>query len=208
MKPTHLIWTAFTLACLAVAPSLVQAKPDKGDKNDPNSVRLSPEDRMREHLRQVLAVNDAEWQVLGPKIDRIQALMREATSKSGGVKIKDKSDRPEGSKDKSDRPEGSKDKSGRDPSEKKDKSAKSEAKAAAREERGEQPVSLVGAGYAQLRAVGSDREAQVSDMKEALDEYRMAKAIAKDELAKARSELRELVTVRQEVQLVLLGILD
>ena len=192
---------AVALGAWILASGSAYGKPDKSEKNDPNAVRLTPEERIREHVRQVLELNDSEWQVIGPKIDRIQALLRESTSKSGGTKTKDKSDRPEGSKDKS----------GRDPSERKDKSAKlaaAEAKAAAKQDQGDKPVSLVGLGYTELRAVASDKEAQVTDMKEALQDYRMAKAMARDELAKARDELRELVTVRQEVQLVLLGILD
>lgn len=53
-----------------------------------------------------------------------------------------------------------------------------------------------------------NKDVKPEDVKKALEAYRNAKAKAKEELDKARKELKELLTVAQEAKLVLRGMLE
>jgi len=59
-----------------------------------------------------------------------------------------------------------------------------------------------------LVTVLENEEAEAKEIKEKLTALREAREKVKEELAKAQAELREIVTVRQEAQLVLMGLLD
>jgi prefoldin subunit 5 len=60
----------------------------------------------------------------------------------------------------------------------------------------------------QLSTVLENTAAAPEDIKKQLTALRAAKEKAKQELAAAQQELRKLATVRQEAQLVLMGMLD
>jgi DNA repair exonuclease SbcCD ATPase subunit len=53
-----------------------------------------------------------------------------------------------------------------------------------------------------------NKDAKAEEVAAALKDYRDAKAKAKEELEKARKELKELLTVKQEAKLVLMGVLE
>lgn len=59
-----------------------------------------------------------------------------------------------------------------------------------------------------LRQAVEDEAAPPETLKARLDELRAARAAAEAELKKAQDELRGVLTVRQEAQLVLMGLLD
>ena len=59
-----------------------------------------------------------------------------------------------------------------------------------------------------LRNILEDKASQAGAIKAALDAYRKARDKSALELATARKQLREVVSVRQEAQLVLMGILE
>jgi len=59
-----------------------------------------------------------------------------------------------------------------------------------------------------LRSLLGDKASGADAIKAALDALRQAREKAQQELAAARKDLRSIVTVRQEAQLVLMGILD
>jgi len=59
-----------------------------------------------------------------------------------------------------------------------------------------------------LQELLKNKDASTEAIRAALKDYRDAKAKAEAELAKARAELRELVTLRQEAQLVIMGLLE
>jgi len=61
---------------------------------------------------------------------------------------------------------------------------------------------------AQVAKLGQDKDSQPEDVVASLDAYRQAKAELKASLAKAMAELAELLTLRQEAQLTLMGILE
>lgn len=60
----------------------------------------------------------------------------------------------------------------------------------------------------ELATVLRDESAQPADIKDKLTAYRAAREESREELARARESLRELVTQRQEALLVLMGLLD
>jgi Tfp pilus assembly protein FimV len=59
-----------------------------------------------------------------------------------------------------------------------------------------------------LRELLKNKDASIDDIRTALKDYRDAKAKAKAALEKARAELKELVTLQQEAQLVAMGLLE
>jgi hypothetical protein len=74
---------------------------------------------------------------------------------------------------------------------------------------GEQPKqSDLQKSSADLRTLLQNKDSKPEDIKKALTAYRDAREKAKQQLAAAQKELRELLTVRQEAQLVTMGTLD
>ena len=59
-----------------------------------------------------------------------------------------------------------------------------------------------------LRGVLEDEQAPASEIKAALDDYREVRTLIQSELAVAQQELKELLTVKQEAQMVMLGLLQ
>ncbi len=59
-----------------------------------------------------------------------------------------------------------------------------------------------------LRKVLENKESKAADIKPSLKALREAREKARTNLEKARKDLREIVTIRQEAHLVLMGILD
>jgi len=71
-----------------------------------------------------------------------------------------------------------------------------------------QPQSDVAKATQELRAVLDNKAATADEIKAKLTALREAREKAKQELAKAKDDLRAALTQRQEAQLVLMGILD
>ncbi len=67
---------------------------------------------------------------------------------------------------------------------------------------------LAGETYARLVMLASNPNTGQGDLVSTLNAFRAARAQSDAELAKARAELRQLVTTRQEIILVVAGILD
>jgi len=72
----------------------------------------------------------------------------------------------------------------------------------------DRPQSEVEKKSEALQKVLDNKEAKVEEIKAALTALREARAKAKAELETAQKELREVVTVRQEAQLVTMALLD
>ena len=69
-------------------------------------------------------------------------------------------------------------------------------------------LSAVEKAVEELRATLENEQAQPEEIKKKLTALREAREKAKQELDKAQEALREIVTLRQEAQLVLMGLLD
>jgi hypothetical protein len=70
------------------------------------------------------------------------------------------------------------------------------------------PMSPVDRGKSELRGVLSDKNAAADQIKAKLTALRAAQVNANQELARARQNLRQIMTLRQEATLVLNGLLD
>lgn len=73
---------------------------------------------------------------------------------------------------------------------------------------GDQAQSEVGKAGAELRAVLEDKDAKAEAIKPKLEALRAARAKAREELAKAQKDLRDVLSLRQEASLVSMGMLD
>jgi hypothetical protein len=71
-----------------------------------------------------------------------------------------------------------------------------------------QSDSAVAKAAADLRSALEDKSISADEIAKRLANYRQAKEQAKQELVKAQSDLKELLSQRQEAQLVMMGMLD
>jgi len=164
------LWTCIVLTLIASfsLPAL-QAQQDNGGRTrrwDPEQMRQRMMDRMKEQL----GVEDAEWKVILPRLEKVMTLSRETGSR-GNMMF------------------GRGGRRGRDG------------------ER-EEPTTAIGKATEKLRTLLENENATPEQIKAALTELRTAREKAKQELDKARQELLELITVKQEAQLVMMGMLE
>lgn len=155
----------------------------------------SPEERLLTQLQQMLGCADSEWEVLGPKIAQVQQLINQ---------------RERFTKPRPPRPPRPVDPNGRGPAPNEDnRNLVVDLNADPRKDA--KPDSLNGSLlriYSDLVVLVSGGDAPSARLQMLLTQYREARAASDAQLAKARAELRELVTVRQEVVLVVTGILE
>ncbi len=137
--------------------------------------------QMQERMREQLGVSEEEWKVLYPRIEKVQQLQRQTR---GGFWSTAGGGARQGRRGRrggqAQRPENAPQR------ERSEIEKKTEA----------------------LRNLLEDKSSGAEPLKAALDALRKARTKAQQELQAARKELRNVVTVRQEAQLVLLGILD
>ncbi len=151
-------------------------------QRDPEQMRQRMEEmrqRMSQMMKETLGATDEEWKVLQPKIEKIQTLSRQSRGGMGGMF--GRRGGPGGQPGGQPQPE-------RPPS--------------------DQPQSEVEKAGQALRTVLENKEAKPEEIKAALGTLRAARAKAKQDLETAQKELREVVTVRQEAQLVSMGVLE
>jgi len=161
------------LALLALASaSVADAQEDPGGRRrrfDPEQMR----ERMMNSYKEMLAVNDDEWTVISPLLQKVMDVQRQTRVVGGfgfgGRRGRRGNDQP------------TEDAANLSPIEK-----------AAQE----------------LRTVLENEAATADDIKAKLTAYREAREAARTELAKAQQALREVLSVRQEAQLVMRGLLD
>jgi len=145
-----------------------------------------------DRVKEALKCSDNEWKVLGPKVDRIMTLSRDADSgrgrmfrgggrgtgggpQMGGGPAGDRGGRPANGR-------------GGGP--------------------GAGATSPVAKAVDDLQTTLDNPQATSDQIMAKLAALRAARDKAQKELAKARQDLRQLVTQRQEAQLVLMGILE
>jgi len=168
--------------------AFAQAKSENPDR----APSQTKEQRQAEQLKWILGASDTEWPVLAPKIARILTLQHERERFIGKPKIPkhDETDGP----------------------------AKQNAAALpvidVKPESKKHSTSAtttnadVAVLYSRLVSMASNEHAGAAEMETTLREFRAAQAKSDAELAKAREELRELLTVKQEILLVLMKVLD
>lgn len=167
----------------------------RGEAGKEGPGRFDPEQfrrMMSERMREMLGASEEEWKVLEPKIEAVQTAAREARGGGfgpggfgpggpGGFGPGGPGAGPGGGP-------GGRTRGG---------------------ERGQTaPESAVAKATQELRTALEDTNAKAESIAEKLSALRKARDAARENLARAQADLRELVTKRQEAQLVLMGILD
>ncbi len=127
----------------------------------------------QERLKEALGVNDEEWKVFQPKLEKVQTLNRQLRFGMMGRMF------------------GRMRRGGEPPP-----------------AMPEEPQSDLEKKSSDLQQLLQNTETKPEDIKTALVAYREARTKATEELTKAQKELQEVLTVRQEAQLVLMGLLE
>ncbi len=153
---------------------------------DPNQLqqvfrdfRKQFEKQREKRLQEELGASDEEWKVLGPKIEKVQTLSRLVGDEGAAGMM------PGGG------PGG----------------MPSRAAIMRSLDPNAQPAEIETKSQA-LQTLLGDKQAKPEAVADALKAYRDARVRAKQDLAKARQELKDVVTVRQEAQLVTMAILE
>ena len=135
--------------------------------------------RLAERMKEALGATDEEWSVIGPRLEKVQDLSRQARSgmgmggRGGGRGMG----------------RGGFGGGGGQPA-------------------AEEPQTEIGKAASSLQTVLQNEASTSAQIKESLTAYRKAREKVRQELAKAQEQLREVLTLRQEAQLVLMGTLD
>lgn len=158
-----------------------QRGPDQGPGGrqfDPERMRQMMEQRMQE----ALGATDQEWKVLGPRVMKVQELSRQTGGGGRGMMMFGRGRGGQGG------PGGNRP-GGRGPD-------------MNRELTGVEKIQE------ELQTILENTAATPDQIKNKLTELRQAREKAKQELAKAQQVLRQVLTLRQEATLVLMGMLD
>jgi len=164
----------------------MQGRPPQGPGGpqfDPAQMRQMMEQRMRE----MLGATAEEWKVLGPRVMKVQELSRQSAGGGPGMMFGPMGRRGTGGPGMggpgSDRPGG----------------------------RGmgmNRELTEVEKIQEELQTLLENTAATPEQIKQQVTKLRAAREKAKQELAKAQQDLRQVLTVRQEAQLILMGMLD
>lgn len=152
-----------------------------GRQFDPARMRQMMEQRMREQL----GATEQEWKVLGPRVTKVAELGRQTSGFGRGGMMFGMGGRRGGPGG----PGGNRFGGGRPGAPDREQTAVEKAQE-------------------QLRTVLENDSATPDQIKKELTALRTAKEKAKQQLAAAQQELREIITVRQEATLVMMGMLD
>ena len=134
--------------------------------------------RMMERMKETLGATDEEWKALSPKLEKVMTAQREA--RFGGMGFGPGGGRgPFGGGPGG--PPGSQDTAN---------------------------LSPLAKATNDLRTTLDDKSASAEDIGKKLTALRQAREKAREDLAKAQKDLRELLTQRQEATLVMMGTLD
>ena len=154
-----------------------------GPQFDPAQMRQMMEQRMQE----MLGATPEEWKVLGPRVMKVQELTRQSAGGGPGMMFGPMGRRGAGGPGMGgpggDRPGG-------------------RGMAMNRE------LTEVEKIQEELQTLLENTTATPEQIKQQVTKLRAAREKAKQELAKAQQDLRQVLTVRQEAQLVLMGMLD
>ena len=150
-----------------------------GGQFDPERMRQMMEQRMQESL----GATDEEWKILGPRVMKVQELSRQTGGGGRGMMMFGRGMRGGPGAPGGNRP-------GRGPG------------GMNRE------LTAVEKVQEELQTTLENTAATPDQIKQVLTKLRSAREKAKQDLAKAQQDLRQVLTVRQEATLVLMGMLD
>ena len=156
-----------------------------GRQFDPERMRQMMDQRMREQL----GATEQEWKVLGPRVTKVMELSRQTRGGGrGGMMFGGMGGRggmmPGGMGGRGAGPGGG------------------------RPGAPDRQLTAVEKAQEQLRTLLDNTSATPDQIKKQLTALRTAREKAKQQLATAQQDLRKIITVRQEAQLVMMGMLD
>lgn len=199
MQERKVGFVAATLLLGSLAmPVLAQPAPDGGGQGqgdnagggrggrggfDPAQMRQ----RMEERVKEMLGASDDEFKAIQPKLEKVFQLQRDASGARGMMMLMGRGGRGGRGGD-----------------------AAGPGAAAGGGPAGDQNAtpSPLQQKAKELQETLDNKDAKPEEIKAKLDAYREARTKAKEELATAQKELRELLSQRQEATIVMLGMLD
>ncbi len=153
----------------------------RGGQFDPAQMRQ----RMTERLKEQLGADDQSWKVIEPRLMKVMELNRQSSGFGRGGMFFGGFRGPRPGE------------AGRGPGDRRGPQGQANA-----------PQSPVEKATEQLRTTLENQSASPEDIKNQLTALRAAREKAKQELATAQQELRQILTLRQEAQLVLMQMLN
>ncbi len=165
------------------APQAEDTNSQRGPRRGQRFDREQMQRMMTERLKETLEIGDEEWKVLEPRIAKVLTLSRQGGGFGGmGMMMRGR-------------------RGGFGPG----------AQPGARgvdTQAPQQELTPVEKSTQELQTVLDNKDAKPEEVKAKLTVLRDAREKARQELVKAQKELREIVSVRQEAQLVLMGLLN
>jgi peptidoglycan hydrolase CwlO-like protein len=155
-----------------------QRGPRRGQRFDPEQMQRM----MAERLKETLQITDEEWTVFEPRITKVMTLSREGGN-FGGMGMMMRGQR------------GNFGPGGQGP-----RGMNTQAP--------QQELTGVEKSMQELQTVLDNKDAKPEEIKAKLTALRDAREKARQDLVKAQKELRDIVSVRQEAQLVMMGLLN
>jgi len=182
---------------LLVGPSLSQPgqrgqRGQRGTGQGPGGRQFDPQrmrQMMEQRMQEMLGATDQEWKVLGPRVMKVQDLSRQATGGGRGMMMFGRGGRGVQGASQGNRPGAP-------------QGNRPDGRGMNRE------LTEVEKIQRELQTTLENTATTPDQIKEQLTRLRAAREKAKQELAKAQQDLRQVLTLRQEATLVLMGMLD
>jgi hypothetical protein len=199
-KRMMLMLSVGLVSCLAfIGQGLSQEATTQG--NDRASRMEQFRAQMSERMREAMGATPEEWKLLEPRIEKVQTLSRDArVGGMGMMGMTGRGNRGPGAGQPGQPGDASQ------PNDRGNRGNRGNRGPAAGQP--DRPQSEVEKAQSALRTVLEDKAATPEQIKPALEKLRAARAQAQANLEAAQKELREVVTVRQEAQLVASGLLE
>jgi hypothetical protein len=174
---------------------------------DPEQMRQ----RMMEYIKESLGAGDKEWGAIQPALEEVMNLSRDVRGggffgRRGGF-FRPGGGPPPGQQGAGPQPQGQQPQ-GQQPQGQQAQGQQPPPPGEQTPPPGEQPQSEVAKAAQELRATLDKKDATPEEIKDKVTALRNAREKAKKELETSKAALREMLTPRQEAQLVLMGILD
>jgi len=165
------------------APQAEDTNSQRGPRRGQRFDREQMQRMMAERLKETLEVSDEEWKVFEPRITKVLTLSRQGGGFGGmGMMMRGR--------------RGGFGPGGQPGARGSDTQAP------------QQELTPVEKSTQELQTVLDNKDAKPEEVKAKLTALRTAREKARQELVKSQKELREIVSVRQEAQLVLMGLLN
>ena len=160
---------------------------DRAVQRDPEAMRQ----RMMQRMQQQLGASEAEWQVIQPRLQKVMELVRQ-TERRGPSAM------------------GARPGAERRPGQDRAAQEGQRQRGQMRRPRGEanRQVSEVQKASDELRTLLGSESSTPEQVKAKLTALRELRAAARQKLAQARADLQQVLTVKQEARLVLMGLLE